>query len=157
MSNYQPLTPDRAPKPPLHKRKAIVLPIAGAFLFLTGMGIGDATDPAAQTIVKEVPGPVTIKEVPGETIETVKEVKGETVTVKVTPQGCLDMIDYFGEMLTVTSGYIDLIPKAADAGMSYDVAAAEAVSAEMEDLAADTEALTGPVTTATAECRGASS
>ncbi len=81
---------------------------------------------------------------------TETETVTEEVEVEVVPQGCLDAIEA-GETIMaeempkfadITIGYIDLIQRAAEAGVQMDVAAIETITDEMEDLTAQTGDIT---------------
>lgn len=119
----------------------ILVGVAG---FAVAFCMGAATG-TTKEVVREVPGPV-------------QTVKGETTTTTVTetPESCLELIDHFQTMLGITADYIDLIPRAADAGMKMSSSATDLIGVEMDDLNGRIEDLTVPVQTATAECRAGS-
>lgn len=137
--------------PPKNKRRWVLptaLTIGG---FLIGGGIATAAQPEPETVLVEKP--VEVEKIVTETVET-------------TPQACLDAIDHADDLMLTLSGvgllaaqYIDLIPRAFEAGMDYDIAASEQIIADMDDLNSQVEGMDGSTDranydAAVEECRG---
>lgn len=117
---------------------------------------GEGTETA--TASEPVPTPtVTVTQPPQPPVT-------ETVEVEVTPQACLDALDYAGQLLegsaefaNITGRTLPLIEQALMAGLDYDVAAVEAITAELDSINADLDALIAnmPDDTAVAEAASA--
>jgi hypothetical protein len=124
-------------------------------VLLVGVGVGSAGAGEPETVTKEVPGPVEIK--------TVTETK-EVATV---PAECIAALDtaeealgVAGEGLSIGGEFIALLPRTLEAGMNYDVAAVQQITAEadaktrrMKGLTRRSEALSAQYTSASSVCR----
>ena len=102
-----------------------------------GIGIGAAGQPEPETVTIEKP--VEVEKVVTETVET-------------TPKACLDAINHADELILTISGiglltsqFIDLIPRAFEAGMDYDIAASEQLVEDMGELTSQLEGMDGTV------------
>lgn len=152
-------TPTYPNHTPAKKRRRWVLPTAltiGGFLI--GGGIATAAQPEPETVM--VDRPVEVEKVVTETV---------TEEVEVTPDACITALDHADGLLDasltvidVAAGAFGLIPRAAEAGMNYDVAAMEQIAVEGEEMGVLIEeqtAVVGPLRAdydaAVLECRGA--
>lgn len=160
MTEFRPNTTPTIPgHTPSKKRRRWVLPTAltiGGFLI--GGGLATAMQPEPETVM--VDRPVEVEKVVTETV---------TEEVEVTPDACtaaLDhadgLIDASGTVIGIAAGAFDLVPRAAEAGMDYDVAAMEQIAVEGEEMGAlidEQTAVVGPLRAdydaAVLECRGA--
>lgn len=146
-------TPTYPGHTPAKKRRRWVLPTALTIGGLAvGIGIGAAGQPEPETVTIEKP--VEVEKIVTETVET-------------TPQACLDAIDHADKLMLTLSDvgmlaaqYIDLIPRAFEAGMDYDLAASEQIIADMDELNTQLESIDGTTDranydAAVEECRGA--
>ncbi|VXB24585.1 hypothetical protein [Citricoccus sp. K5] len=120
--NMNPIYPGHAPA---NKKRRLVLPAALAVGGLvvgigTGGGLATALQPEPETVM--VDRPVEVEKVVTETVT-------EEVEVPVTPDACITALDHADGLLDasltvidVAAGAFGLIPRAAEAGMDYDVA-----------------------------------
>ena len=156
-------TPTYPGHTPAKKSRRWVRPVAfsaaGVLTLFIGVGIGASGSDA----------PADAKPAPTATVTAEPIVETETVTetVEVTPEACLDAIDYaddliltMGDVGLLAAQYIDLIPRAFEAGMDYDIAASEQIIADMDELTAQVEDMDvatdrANYDAAVEECRGA--
>lgn len=142
--------------PPKNKRRWIAPTATGVAALLVGIGIGSAGEKVETVTIDR---PVEVEKVVTETI---------TEEVEVTPDACITALDHADGLLDasltvidVASGAFGLIPRAAEAGMDYDVAAMEQIAVEGEEMGVLIEeqtAVVGPLRAnydaAVEECRG---
>lgn len=102
-------TPDSpyAPRRPLHRRPWVVTAATGAIALFIGVGIGTSTG--------DTPEPETRIE----TITETEEVEVE-VPVEVTPQSCLDALDYADKVLGHAGDGFDAAADGFDAASRFD-------------------------------------
>lgn len=109
------------------------------------IGIAASGGETTETVVAEPePAPtVTVTQPPVEVTQP-----PVVETVEVTPQACLDALDYAAELLygsaefaEITGRTLPLIEQALNAGLEYDVAAVEGISAELDSINADLDNL----------------
>lgn len=157
-------TPTYPGHTPAKKRRRWVRPVAfsaaGVLTLFIGIGIGvsgsDAPADASPAPTKTV------------TAEPIVETETVTETVEVTPDACIAAIDHADSLIAASVGVMetilpvfDMVPRAAEAGMNYDVADLELIIAEAEVM---TDGITDSTDTvvplrasydaAVAECRG---
>lgn len=150
-------TPEYPGHTPAKSKRRWVLPTALAVAgVMVGAGLATASQGEPETITVEKP-------------VQVEKVVTEEVEVPVTPDACITaldsadgLIDASGAVIGIAAGAFDLVPRAAEAGMNYDLAAAEQIAADGEEMGALIEeqtAIVGPLRAdydaAVIECRGA--
>lgn len=114
----------------------------GAAVLGWGLAGGDSVAPEPQ-VVTETKEVEVIKEV---------EVPVETI-VEVTPQACLDALEYAADGFEIAAEMIGYIQPAAMAGLDQDVAAIESIVSGMSASNTQLEELTPLASAASAECR----
>lgn len=153
-------TPEYPGHVPAKKRRWVLPAVLTAGGFLIGGGLATAMQPEPETVM--VDRPVEVEKVVTETVT-------EEVEVPVTPDACIvaldsadGLIEASGTVIGIAAGAFDLIPRAAEAGMDYDVAAMEQIAVEGEEMGAlidEKSDIVGPLRAdydaAVLECMGA--
>jgi hypothetical protein len=161
--NSYPEYPGHVPAKKRSKAKTpIIAGVTGLIALFAGVGIGLGDDGTATATPAE-----TVTATATTTATAEPEVRTENVEVEVTPAACLEALDHAETAMETTAEvgllateYIAFIPRAFEAGMSYDSAEAEVIMSEMDSLTAeitgyDLGALRDGYDVAAEQCRGA--
>ncbi|MFT4471416.1 hypothetical protein ACMX2H_16050 [Arthrobacter sulfonylureivorans] len=119
-----------------------MLPV-GAGLFGIILGSATAGGPPEQVEVK----------VPGPTVTVEAEPVTKTVTKEVTPDACIDALDYAIEAIGLMQPLPEMIYESGMAGLEQDVPAIEDINNRLTTFSSDLEKLTPKVGEASQACR----
>ena len=149
MDNNETTTTDETPAKKGWKSKIVKWVVILGIPFTIGMAVGGGdesatAEPEVRTITKEVPGETITKEV---------EVQVPGPEVEVTPQSCLDALDYAESAMSLAGDSAAVASDAITAAVEYDLASMEQVVIDLQAINGDLEPLVPLYLDSSAACR----
>ncbi len=130
-----------------------VFKYGGILLVGVVIGVGVTQSPATEQVASAQPETITsikevIKEVPGPERVVTKEVK-----VEVTPQVCIEALNYASEGFSYAGDFADAATEAFEAASELDARGIDAAGVKMNGTTKDLQRLQPKLTSASQSCR----